>query len=137
MTNFDCTNPKILISRNFQGTSFAGPQVEDGNICSWWMIDLGYDHQPSYRLTRSSNREGRLSDGLEENDAAAMQMGGGIDDDVMEEADEGMALDVQDIDTYWLQRKISQAYKQQIDPQRSRKVAEDVLEILAESCRRL
>nr|GMD43550.1 DExH-box ATP-dependent RNA helicase DExH12-like [Ipomoea batatas] len=71
-------------------------------------------------------------DGLEENDAGAMQMGGGIDDDVMQEADEGMALNVQDIDAYWLQRKISQAYKQQIDPQQSLKVAEDVLEILAE-----
>nr|GLL37108.1 DExH-box ATP-dependent RNA helicase DExH12-like [Ipomoea trifida] len=71
-------------------------------------------------------------DGLEENDAGAMQMGGGIDDDVMQEADEGMALNVQNIDAYWLQRKISQAYKQQIDPQQSLKVAEDVLEILAE-----
>ncbi|XP_031102612.1 BTB/POZ domain-containing protein At2g30600 isoform X1 [Ipomoea triloba] len=39
------TDPKVLVSRNFQGTCFAGPQVEDGNISSWWMIDLGYDHQ--------------------------------------------------------------------------------------------
>lgn len=71
-------------------------------------------------------------DGLEENGAGAMQMGGGIDDDEMQEADEGMALNVQDIDAYWLQRKISQAYEQQIDPQQSQKVAEDVLKILAE-----
>ncbi|XP_019185003.1 PREDICTED: DExH-box ATP-dependent RNA helicase DExH12-like [Ipomoea nil] len=71
-------------------------------------------------------------DGLEENGAGAMQMGGGIDDDEMLEADEGMALNVQDIDAYWLQRKISQAYEQQIDPQQSQKVAEDVLKILAE-----
>nr|GLL27460.1 DExH-box ATP-dependent RNA helicase DExH12-like [Ipomoea trifida] len=71
-------------------------------------------------------------DGLEENGAGAMQMGGGIDDDEMLEADEGMSLNVQDIDAYWLQRKISQAYEQQIDPQQSQKVAEDVLKILAE-----
>ncbi|CAH9084541.1 unnamed protein product [Cuscuta europaea] len=71
-------------------------------------------------------------EGLEENGASAMQMGGGIDDDEMQEADKGMTLNVQDIDAYWLQRKISQAYDQKIDPQQSQKVAEDVLRILAE-----
>nr|GLL44913.1 DExH-box ATP-dependent RNA helicase DExH12-like [Ipomoea trifida] len=55
-----------------------------------------------------------------------MQIGGGIEDDVMQEADDGMALmNVQDIDAYWLQRKISQAYKQQINLQQSLKVVED------------
>ncbi|KAI5074534.1 hypothetical protein GOP47_0010495 [Adiantum capillus-veneris] len=58
----------------------------------------------------------------------AMQMGG-IDDDEVEEADEG--LNVQDIDAYWLQRKISQAYGN-IDPQQSQKLAEEVLKMLAE-----
>eukprot|EP01018_Ginkgo_biloba_P013775 Gb_27895 [translate_table: standard] len=67
-------------------------------------------------------------DGQEANEAEAMQMGG-IDDDDMEEADEG--LNVQDIDAYWLQRKISQAYSE-IDPQHSQKLAEEVLKILAE-----
>ncbi|CAH9099603.1 unnamed protein product [Cuscuta epithymum] len=71
-------------------------------------------------------------EGLEENGASAMQMGGGIDDDEMQEADKGMTLNVQDVDAYWLQRKISQAYDQKIDPQQSQKVAEDVLRILAE-----
>ncbi|KAL6991979.1 DExH-box ATP-dependent RNA helicase DExH12 [Sarracenia purpurea var. burkii] len=46
----------------------------------------------------------------------AMQIEGRIDDNDMHEANEGMALNVQDIDTYWLQRKISHAYEQQIDP---------------------
>ncbi|KAI8023821.1 DExH-box ATP-dependent RNA helicase DExH12 [Camellia lanceoleosa] len=60
-------------------------------------------------------------------------MGGGIDDDDTQDAnDEGMTLNVQDIDAYWLQRKISQAYEQQIDPQQSQKLAEEVLKILAE-----
>lgn len=67
-------------------------------------------------------------DGLETLEAEAMQMGG-IDDDDIEEADEG--LNVQDIDAYWLQRKISQAYGN-IDPQHSQKLAEDVLKMLAE-----
>ncbi|GLJ51622.1 hypothetical protein SUGI_1097110 [Cryptomeria japonica] len=67
-------------------------------------------------------------DGQDASKTEAMQMGG-IDDDDMEEADEG--LNVQDIDAYWLQRKISQAFGV-IDPQHSQKLAEDVLKKLAE-----
>ncbi|KAH6825443.1 U5 small nuclear ribonucleoprotein helicase [Perilla frutescens var. hirtella] len=63
--------------------------------------------------------------------SGAMQMGG-IDDDEEQEAMEGMTLNVQDIDAYWLQRKISHAYDQNIDPQQSQKLAEEVLKILAE-----
>ncbi|KAK4719515.1 hypothetical protein R3W88_017853 [Solanum pinnatisectum] len=72
---------------------------------------------------------------LEANVAGTMQMGsGGIDDEILQEADEGMALSVWYIHAYWLQRKISQAYEQQqIDPQQSQKLAEEVLKILAES----
>ncbi|KAH0666759.1 hypothetical protein KY290_028932 [Solanum tuberosum] len=56
---------------------------------------------------------------LEGNVAGIMQMGsGGIDDEILPEADEGMALNVRYIDAYWLQRK---------------KLAEEVLKILAES----
>ncbi|KAI8554517.1 hypothetical protein RHMOL_Rhmol05G0105200 [Rhododendron molle] len=72
-------------------------------------------------------------DVMEGSGAGGMQMGGGIDDDDMQEANEGMTLNVLDIDAYWLQRKISQAYEQQIDPQQSQKLAEEVLKILAES----
>ncbi|KAK6927878.1 Sec63 domain [Dillenia turbinata] len=71
-------------------------------------------------------------DVAEANWSGAMQMGGGIDDDDGQEANEGMTLNVQDIDAYWLQRKISQAYEQQIDPQQCQKLAEEVLKILAE-----
>uniref|UniRef100_A0A7N0T061 RNA helicase n=1 Tax=Kalanchoe fedtschenkoi TaxID=63787 RepID=A0A7N0T061_KALFE len=71
-------------------------------------------------------------DVAEPNGSGAMQMGGGIDDDDMLEANEGLTLNVQDIDAYWLQRKISQAYDQQIDPQQCQKLAEEVLKILAE-----
>ncbi|KAK4275030.1 hypothetical protein QN277_018173 [Acacia crassicarpa] len=71
-------------------------------------------------------------DVVEPNGSGAMQMGGGIDDDDMQEANEGMSLNVQDIDAYWLQRKISQAFEQQIDPQQCQKLAEEVLKILAE-----
>ncbi|KAJ8541006.1 hypothetical protein K7X08_001822 [Anisodus acutangulus] len=58
-------------------------------------------------------------DVVQANGASTMQMCGGIDDDDMKEPEEGMALNVQDIDAYWLQRKISQAYEQQIDPHQS------------------
>ncbi|KAL8523834.1 hypothetical protein ACS0TY_013707 [Phlomoides rotata] len=64
--------------------------------------------------------------------SGAMQIGGGIDDDEERDAIEGMTLNVQDIDAYWLQRKISQAYDQNIDPQQSQKLAEEVLKILVE-----
>ncbi|KHN26799.1 U5 small nuclear ribonucleoprotein 200 kDa helicase [Glycine soja] len=70
-------------------------------------------------------------DVAEPNGSGAMQMGG-IDDEDMEEGNEGMGLNVQDIDAYWLQRKISQAFEQQIDPQHCQKLAEEVLKILAE-----
>ncbi|OAY82979.1 BTB/POZ domain-containing protein, partial [Ananas comosus] len=39
------TDPKALVSRTFQATFFAGPRMENGQICSWWMIDIGQDHQ--------------------------------------------------------------------------------------------
>ncbi|KAL6861699.1 hypothetical protein ACP4OV_017399 [Aristida adscensionis] len=39
------TDPKALVSKNFQGTCFAGPCIEDGKKCSWWMVDIGQDHQ--------------------------------------------------------------------------------------------
>lgn len=69
-------------------------------------------------------------EGQESNGAGAMQMGG-IDDEDMEEANEGLAINVQDIDAYWLQRRISQAF-QGIDPEQSQKLAEEVLKIIAE-----
>ncbi|XVE94417.1 hypothetical protein REPUB_Repub02eG0006600 [Reevesia pubescens] len=28
-----------------KGTCFAGPRMEDGRICAWWMVDIGQDHQ--------------------------------------------------------------------------------------------
>ncbi|CAN1127789.1 DExH-box ATP-dependent RNA helicase DExH12 [Linum perenne] len=73
-------------------------------------------------------------DDLVEGDGSgAMQMGGAIDDDDMGEENDGMNLNVQDIDAYWLQRNIAQAYEQQIDPQQCQKLAEEVLKILAET----
>ncbi|KAJ6414333.1 hypothetical protein OIU84_007031 [Salix udensis] len=39
------TDPKALVSRTYQGTSFAGPRMEGGHIHAWWMIDIGQDHQ--------------------------------------------------------------------------------------------
>ncbi|XP_008218414.1 PREDICTED: DExH-box ATP-dependent RNA helicase DExH12-like [Prunus mume] len=71
-------------------------------------------------------------DVAEPNHSGAMQMGGGIDDDEMQEANEGMSLNVQDINAYWLQRNISDAYEKQMDPQQCQKLAEEVLKILAE-----
>ncbi|XP_062227782.1 BTB/POZ domain-containing protein At2g30600 isoform X2 [Phragmites australis] len=39
------TDPKALVSKNYQGTCFAGPCIEEGKKRSWWMVDIGQDHQ--------------------------------------------------------------------------------------------
>ncbi|KAK8956097.1 BTB/POZ domain-containing protein [Platanthera guangdongensis] len=39
------TDPKALVSRAYQPTSFAGPRTENGRSCTWWMVDIGQDHQ--------------------------------------------------------------------------------------------
>ncbi|WOL18186.1 BTB/POZ domain-containing protein [Canna indica] len=39
------TDSKALVSRTYQGTSFAGPRIEDGHSSTWWMVDIGQDHQ--------------------------------------------------------------------------------------------
>ncbi|GBG66811.1 hypothetical protein CBR_g70690 [Chara braunii] len=67
-------------------------------------------------------------DGQETAEAQAMQMEGDLDD---EDLGQEVGINVQDIDAYWLQRKISQAHGQ-IDAQASQKLAEDVLKTLAE-----
>ncbi|KAM7531443.1 LOW QUALITY PROTEIN: hypothetical protein LguiB_034853 [Lonicera macranthoides] len=74
--------------------------------------------------------DGKEDDVFDGNVTRAMQMGGGIDDKDMQEANECTTLNVHDIDAYWLQRKISHAYM--IDPQQSQKLAEETLRILAE-----
>ncbi|CAA6657824.1 unnamed protein product [Spirodela intermedia] len=39
------TDPKVLVSRTYQATSFAGPRIENGRSCAWWIIDIGQEHQ--------------------------------------------------------------------------------------------
>ncbi|KAM0836389.1 hypothetical protein ACQ4PT_062371 [Festuca glaucescens] len=70
-------------------------------------------------------------DVAELNRPGGMQMGGELDDDDMQNSNEGLNVNVQDIDAYWLQRKITQAYAD-IDPQQSQKLAEEILKIIAE-----
>uniref|UniRef100_J3LSQ6 RNA helicase n=1 Tax=Oryza brachyantha TaxID=4533 RepID=J3LSQ6_ORYBR len=64
--------------------------------------------------------------------ASAMQMDGELDDDDdKQNSNEGLTIDVHDIDAYWLQRKVSQTYTY-IDSQRSRELAEQILSIISE-----
>ncbi|KAL7252810.1 hypothetical protein ACSBR1_007383 [Camellia fascicularis] len=65
----------------------------------------------------------------EDDDDDGLELNCGDEIDMDERDNEG--IDVRDIDAYWLQRKISQVYKQQIDPHQSKKLAEEVLAILA------
>ncbi|KAB1226139.1 hypothetical protein CJ030_MR1G023912 [Morella rubra] len=39
------TDPKVLVSRTYQGTSFAGRRMEDGRNYAWWAVDIGEEHQ--------------------------------------------------------------------------------------------
>lgn len=39
------TDAKALVSRNYQGTSFAGPCNVGGQMSAWWKVDLGADQQ--------------------------------------------------------------------------------------------
>lgn len=70
----------------------------------------------------------------EEDDEDGMDAGGmgvtaaGLDDDEGDDA-QGLGVNVQDLDAYWLQRKIAQAFGS-IDPQQSQKLAADALAIL-------
>uniref|UniRef100_A0A8R7V0V4 RNA helicase n=2 Tax=Triticum urartu TaxID=4572 RepID=A0A8R7V0V4_TRIUA len=68
---------------------------------------------------------------VELNVPGTMQTDGELYDDDMQSCNKGLTLDVQDIDAYWLQRKISQAYEN-IDPQHSQKLAEEILKVIAE-----
>ncbi|XP_040370030.1 DExH-box ATP-dependent RNA helicase DExH12 [Rosa chinensis] len=53
-------------------------------------------------------------------------------DDVMVECSEGVSVNVHEIDAYWVQRKIYEAYEKQIEPQQCRELAEEVVSILGE-----
>uniref|UniRef100_A0A2N9I7Z7 Uncharacterized protein n=1 Tax=Fagus sylvatica TaxID=28930 RepID=A0A2N9I7Z7_FAGSY len=75
-------------------------------------------------------QEDEDEDVVEVNGSGAMHIDD--DDDHMQEANESMSLNALSIGAYWLQGKISEAFEKQIDPQQCQKLAEDVLNILAE-----
>ncbi|KAL6143575.1 hypothetical protein ACLB2K_054270 [Fragaria x ananassa] len=73
----------------------------------------------------------------EEEEQKELSVGGGapmsVDgDDVMVECSEGGNVNVHDIDAYWVQRKIYEAYERKIEPQECQKLAEEVVGILGE-----
>uniref|UniRef100_A0A2P2L2Z5 RNA helicase n=1 Tax=Rhizophora mucronata TaxID=61149 RepID=A0A2P2L2Z5_RHIMU len=128
-----------LITDYQEGTDAGGSSVANGDdaidddmgVAVEFDEDNDEDEEES-DLDMVPEEEEEEEDVLEPNGSGAMQMGAGIDDMDMREANEGMTLNVQDIDAYWLQRKISQAFEQQIDPQQCQKLAEEVLKILPE-----
>lgn len=127
-----------LITDYHDGGDAGGSAAADGDDALDDNVGVAVEFEENEEEEEESDLDMVPEDEEEEDDvmeghgAGAMQMGGGIDDDDMQDANEGMTLNVQDIDAYWLQRKISQAYEQQIDPQQSQKLAEEVLKILAE-----
>ncbi|TVU35736.1 hypothetical protein EJB05_17639, partial [Eragrostis curvula] len=70
-------------------------------------------------------------DVTELNGPGGMQIGSELDDDDMRDSNQGLTVNVQDIDAYWLQRKITQAYGD-MDHQQNQKLAEEILKIIAE-----
>lgn len=109
------------------GTEGAGEALDDDiGVAVEFEEEEEEDESDYDEVQEESDAED--GDGQDTRQASAMQMGGQDDED-MEETDEG--LNVQDIDAYWLQRKISQAHGD-IDPQLGQKLAEEVLSTLAE-----
>ncbi|GAY41159.1 hypothetical protein CUMW_057280 [Citrus unshiu] len=108
--------------------------LDDDTVVAVEFEDNGNDEEQSDLDMVPEDEEEEDEDVVESNaSGGAMQMGvGGGDDDESRDANEGTGLNVQDIDAYWLQRKISQAFDQQIDPQRCQKLAEEVLKVLAD-----
>ncbi|XP_065880801.1 DExH-box ATP-dependent RNA helicase DExH12-like [Euphorbia lathyris] len=130
----------VLITDYQDGGDAAGPAAANGDdaldddvgVAVEFDEDNEDEEDDSDLDAVRDDEEEEEEDVAEPNRSGAMQMGGGMDDEDMMEANEGMSLNVQDIDAYWLQRKISQAYEQQIDPQQCQKLAEEVLKVLAE-----
>ncbi|EOA28486.1 hypothetical protein CARUB_v10024696mg [Capsella rubella] len=71
-------------------------------------------------------------DAVEPNETGGDQVGVATNGKDTRHAKEGTSLNVQDIDAYWLQRKISQEYGQKMDAQECHKLAQELLNILAE-----
>ncbi|KAK3232115.1 hypothetical protein Dsin_003996 [Dipteronia sinensis] len=123
---------------DFQDASDAGVTTANGDDALDDDMGVAVEFEENEEDDEESDLDMVQEDEEDDDDVAehhgsgAMQMGGVIDDDDSGDANEGMSLNVQDIDAYWLQRKISQAYEQQIDPQQCQKLAEEVLTILAE-----
>ncbi|KAK1555940.1 hypothetical protein Q3G72_033688 [Acer saccharum] len=123
---------------DFQDASDAGATTANGDDALDDDMGVAVEFEENEEDDEESDLDMVQEDEEDDDDVAehhgsgAMQMGGVIDDDDSGDANEGMSLNVQDIDAYWLQRKISQAYDQQIDPQQCQKLAEEVLTILAE-----
>uniref|UniRef100_A0A0E0KIW7 RNA helicase n=1 Tax=Oryza punctata TaxID=4537 RepID=A0A0E0KIW7_ORYPU len=67
------------------------------------------------------------------NGTGAMQIGDELDDDDddMHNSNDGLTINAQDIDAYWLQRKVSQVYED-IDPQGSQELALEIMSFLSE-----
>ncbi|KAK9676154.1 hypothetical protein RND81_11G058200 [Saponaria officinalis] len=111
--------------------SANGDAVDEGGVAVEFEENEDDDEESDLDMVQEDEED---DDDLAEDGggSGAMQMGTGVDDEDMQDAEEGMSLSVQDIDAYWLQRKISQAYDQKIDPQQCQKLAEEVLKILAD-----
>ncbi|XP_050375603.1 DExH-box ATP-dependent RNA helicase DExH12-like [Argentina anserina] len=109
-----------------------GDEALDDDVGVAVEFEENEDDEEESDLDMVKEEEEDDDDVAERHEFGAMQMGGGIDDDEMQEANEGLSLNVQDIDAYWLQRKISEAYEKQIDPQQCQRLAEEVLKILPE-----
>lgn len=112
------------------GVASAGDALDDDiGVAVEFEEDEEEDDDSDYDVVQEEEED--EEDGTDGHGSGAMQMGGGIDDEEFQEANEGMTLNVQDVDAYWLQRMISKAYEN-IDPQQCQKLAEEVLKVLAE-----
>ncbi|KAH9611678.1 hypothetical protein KSS87_017396 [Heliosperma pusillum] len=111
-------------------SSGSGDAVDEGGVAVEFEENEDDDEESDLDMVQEDEEDD--DDLAEAGGSGGMQMGAGNEDDDMHEADEGMALSVKVIDAYWLQRQITEAFKNAIDPQQSQILAEEVLKILAD-----
>ncbi|XP_074274813.1 DExH-box ATP-dependent RNA helicase DExH12-like [Silene latifolia] len=111
-------------------SSGSGDVVDEGGVAVEFEENEDDDEESDLDMVQEDEEDD--DDLAEAGGSGGMQMGAGNDDDDMQEADEEMALSVKVIDAYWLQRKITEAFKNAIDPQQSQILAEEVLKILGD-----
>ncbi|CAH2058393.1 unnamed protein product [Thlaspi arvense] len=126
---------KLITDYQDGGDSGSGKAIEDAGLDYDMGVALEFeereedDEESDFDMVQEEKDE-------EDEEASEPHRTGGVQVGVTIHGEDaghaGSSLNVQEIDAYWLQRRIFQGYEQQIDPQECQVLAEELLKILAE-----